>query len=81
MAYEPKDLTGTIFPNKDKRGDNDPDGKGSLVIDGKKYWISAWRNRAKNGEPYTKLALKLDQPRDSRRSPMPQSDDGDSVPF
>jgi len=60
MAYEQKDFSGVLFRN-DKRGDDErqPQAKGSAVVDGVEYWVSAWTNTAKeSGEKYQKLSFK-----------------------
>ena len=42
MAYEAKDMNGSIFVNDKKTKDNQPDRRGSCKIDGVEYWISGW---------------------------------------
>jgi len=56
-----KDNSGALFKNDQKQGDNHPDYKGSAMIDGSDYWISAWINTSKNGLKYMSLSL---QPKD-----------------
>ena len=56
MAYEKKDMSGSLFANKKKTRDSDPNAKGDCLIDGVEYWISAWTNTAKSsGERYQAL--------------------------
>lgn len=44
-------MKGVLFENQQKRGDNDPDMKGSTEIDGVEYWVAAWWNpHAQKGE-------------------------------
>lgn len=48
MAYEPKDNSGSLFKN-DKKQPNHPDYKGSCIVDGVEYWMSAWIKPTKDG--------------------------------
>ena len=52
-----KDNSGALFKNDQKQGDNHPDYKGSAMIDGSDYWLSAWINVSKNGLTYMSLSL------------------------
>lgn len=36
---------GAIWKNDDKREDNHPDFKGSINVDGREYWVSAWKRK------------------------------------
>lgn len=73
MAYETKDMTGSIFNNERKQSDNHPDRSGSAKIDGVDYWVNGWLKKDKNGNPYLSLAFKRkDAPRD--RLPLAKTD-------
>lgn len=58
MAYEPKDMTGSIFRND--KGDNSkrPDYKGSALIDGVDYWMDAWVKDGAKGK-FLSIAFKV----------------------
>ena len=58
MAYEQKDMTGSVFKNNEKKTDSHPDRSGSCLIDGVAYWISGWVKQDKNGNPWMSLAFK-----------------------
>lgn len=58
MAYETKDNSGSVFPNKEKKSDNHPDYSGSVRIDGKDYWLSGWRKISEKGTAWLSLAFK-----------------------
>ena len=87
MAYEPKDMTGSLFKNDRKESDNHPDYKGSALINGVDHWLDAWINTDRNGGKYMSLKLK---PKEAREPQAPQrwtaaevngDDMDDSVPF
>ncbi len=42
MAYEQRDMSGSLFKNDRKTTDNHPDYNGSVMINGQEMWISAW---------------------------------------
>lgn len=44
MAYQQKDMEGSLFRNAKKEKDSHPSMEGSCTIGGVKYWISAWTN-------------------------------------
>lgn len=52
-----KDNNGVLFKNDQKQGDNHPDYKGSAMVDGSDYWLSAWINVSKNGQKYMSIKL------------------------
>lgn len=42
MAYEQREGSGSLFKNDRKEQPNHPDYKGSALIGGVEYWVSAW---------------------------------------
>src|SRR5688572_15606183 len=44
MAFEPKDMTFSLFPNKDKKTDKHPNLTGTAIINGAAYFIDGWTN-------------------------------------
>jgi hypothetical protein len=58
MAYEQRDNSGSLFVNDRKEKENHPDSKGSAMIDGREYWVSAWRKAGKSGQKFLSLAFK-----------------------
>jgi len=36
---------GQIWPNDKKETENHPDFKGSINVEGKEYWVSAWKRK------------------------------------
>lgn len=52
---------GSIWTNKKKReGKQDPDFTGSLNVDGKDYWVAAWKRKtdAREGAPALSFSVK-----------------------
>lgn len=45
----PRDMSGTIGRNRTRNKDSQPTHRGSCMIDGKEYWISAWVKDGSNG--------------------------------
>ena len=54
MAYEHREGQGSLFKN-DKKNDRQPDFKGTIMIGGVLYSISAWNRTAQNGREYISL--------------------------
>ena len=52
---EQKNNSGAIFRNEKKDKPNAPDYTGSVTIDGKKYAVSGWINKSKDGRNYLRL--------------------------
>jgi hypothetical protein len=81
MAYEQRDLQGSLFKNKDKtEGDNRPNAKGSCMVAGVEYWVDAWTKKDKNGNPWQSLSFKQKEKQNGPKRPPRVSDD-DSTPF
>ena len=83
MAYELRDMGGSMFKNKDKKeGDNRPNVTGECMVDGVAYYVSAWTKKDKNGNPWQSLAFKK---KEKQQAAKPQSEgsetEDDSVPF
>lgn len=57
MAYEVRDLSGSIFKNDRKEKESQPDFNGSCRIDGTDYWISMWSKQGRSGNFFS-LAFK-----------------------
>ena len=55
MEYE-KDMTGVLFVNNDKKTENHPNLKGRIIINGEKYWLSAWTKESDKAGKYLTLS-------------------------
>lgn len=88
--------SGILTRNKRQRNDRDPTHQGSINVEGKEYWISAWVNEGREGtklagEKYFSLRLNPKEPRDApthtgtrAAAPAPATQstfDDDDIPF
>lgn len=81
MAYEQKDLQGSLFKNDKRTKDSQPNMTGSAKIDGVDYWVSGW-TKGEGEKRFISLAFKK---KDGTVVARPQSkkpaDDLSDVPF
>lgn len=92
MSYDNTN-TGILSRNERKEKDTHPDLQGSINVDGKEYWLSAWSKRGKSGKlegkPFFSLSVKPKEDRQERRSEPQkatggahgQTDMDDDIPF
>jgi hypothetical protein len=71
MAYEMKELSGSLFKNQKREKDTHPNATGSALIDGVDYWVSAWTKKDKNGDPWQSLAFKRKDEKPEKQSAKP----------
>lgn len=67
---ERKDGTGALFINDRRTNNNAPEYKGSIMINGVEYWLSAWLKQGQKGK-YLSLAAQPKEQRDTVRIPKP----------
>ena len=53
MAYIPKEGRGSLFKNDQKIKETHPDYKGSIMINNKEHYLSAWVEEGKNGKYFS----------------------------
>lgn len=70
MAYEKRDMSGSIFRNRDKRTETHSDFTGDCLIDGQEFWINAWEKKDKNGNTFFSFSFKKKQPRSDAAAPQ-----------
>lgn len=76
MAYEQKPNSGSLFKNDKREKDSQPNAKGSALVGGVKYWVSAWTNDGPKGKYQT---LKFEAA-EERAAPARAPDDFDDAP-
>jgi hypothetical protein len=72
MAYEIKDMSGSLFKNEKREKDTHPNARGSCKIGGVEYWMDAWTKKDKNGNPWQSISFK---PKEARQAPKTESKD------
>jgi len=86
MAYTPKEGSGSLFKNNRKTTENHPDYTGSIMVQGKLHFLSAWVKEGTNGKFFS-VSIgkeKLQQGfKEAGSDELPKSDPfiDDSVPF
>ena len=76
MAYELRELQGTITPNRFKTEEKHPDMRGDFLIDGKEWQIAIWK------KPSGNHGFKLSPKQTAAKQPAPRNDDmNDDIPF
>lgn len=79
MAYEKKDMSGSLFKNDRKEKDSHPDYQGDIIIDGKHYWLSGWIKEGQKGKFFSLAAKPKEQRREEIRNG--HRDDRNRKPF
>lgn len=64
-AYEHKNLSGSIFPNDKKNEAAQPDLRGSCLINGVQFWVSAWNRESRDGKKYIGLQFTLKEEKEA----------------
>tara|TARA_R110000868_G_scaffold371564_1_gene635274 strand:- start:411 stop:653 length:243 start_codon:yes stop_codon:yes gene_type:complete len=80
MAYEIRELSGSLFKNEKKTEEKHPQMQGSCLIEGVEYWVSAWTKEGAKGR-WQSLAFKRKDAKPDAKPAPASIDDDDSVPF
>jgi uncharacterized protein (DUF736 family) len=80
MAYEMKDMSGSLFREQDKKSEKSPDYTGKVKIDGKELRIAGWIKQSKGGSSYLSLAFSEPRTADGQVS-RPSAKANDDIPF
>lgn len=83
MAYEMKDMTGSLWKNDKATADNHPTHTGRVMIDGVMYWQSAWVKDSNDGRRYFSQAFRrIEQEAPQKPQPKKAADiPHDDIPF
>lgn len=70
--------SGALFANTERKTDKHPNARGTLNVEGREYWISAWTKTSKKGDKYQSLSIqaKDEQPKSAEATPF-----DDPIPF
>ncbi len=83
MSFKHKPNTGSLFKNDKRETDSHPNAKGSALIDGVEYWVSAWTNDGGKGKYQSLKFSRKDENKTARKDyAEPQADEpNDDLPF
>jgi len=86
MAYVPKEGSGSLFKNDRKTTDNHPDYTGSIMVNNKEHYLSAWVKEGTKGKFFSVSIGKEKLPMGFKAAgsdELPKSEPfiDDSVPF
>jgi hypothetical protein len=73
MAYEVRDMSGSVFKNTRKTSEKSADMTGAGRLFGRDVWINCWVKTDKNGEKWISFSFKEKEKRSDRgSSPEPR---------
>jgi len=79
---------GALWNNDRKQSDKHPDLSGSIMIDGKEYWVSGWKKKEGQSDraPIVSLSVrpkdyKVEQPSGNSGPAKPAVDVNDEIPW
>lgn len=73
--------SGVLFKNTEKAQDKDIDYNGSINVDGREFWLSAWIKVSKNGYKFMSLSVKPKEAATSKPKASRADDLDDNIPF
>jgi len=74
-------LVGKEAHNDRKTSENHPDRAGSIMVDGKLYFLNGRLKKTKDGKPYLSLSIKAKQEQTATGGGSPKRDMDDEIPF
>ena len=69
MAEYDNTNRGSIWKNEKKEKDTHPDFTGSLNVEGKEYWVSAWKRKPDASEKAPPLSFSIKPKEDAKEAP------------
>ena len=81
MAYEIRELSGSLFKNEKKTEEKHPQMQGSCLIDGVEYYVSAWTKDGAKGRWQSLAFKRKDAKPDSKPAPAYIEQMDDDIPF
>jgi hypothetical protein len=75
-----RDNSGVLFKNDKKENEKHPHYKGSIMVDGTEYWLSAWIKEGKSGK-FMGLAVSPKDAQPPTSKPVPSNLKDDDIPF
>lgn len=75
-----RDNSGVLFKNDKKEQEKHPDYKGSIMVDGTEYWLSAWIKDGKSGK-FMGLAVSPKDAQPPASKPVPKNLEDSDIPF
>ena len=75
-----RDNSGVLFKNDKKEQEKHPDYKGSIMVDGTEYWLSAWIKDGKSGK-FMGLAVSPKDEQPPASKPAPKNLEDSDIPF
>lgn len=79
--YEQKPDTGSLFINDKREKEIQPNAKGSALIGGVEYWVSAWTNTSSKGVKYQSLSFQRKDKKFDNTAELKAEAFNDDVPF
>jgi len=80
-TYQQKDNTGALFANDKREKETQPNAKGSAMIDGVEYWVSAWTNTSSKGTKYQSIKFERKSDKFDNTQELQAEGLQDDVPF
>jgi hypothetical protein len=73
--------SGVLFKNTEKTKEKDRDYNGSINVDGREFWLSAWIKVSKNGSKFMSLSVKPKETATNKPKASVADDLNDEIPF
>jgi hypothetical protein len=87
MAYEQKDMTFSAFKNKRKEKKEHADLTGTMLIEGKEYWVNIWKKTDKNKDTWLSGSIRPKVKNETKEAPPSRQaqkeawDESSEIPF